>query len=141
MPCGTPASVTVRRTLPSASLASHVRVPRSATLADLARTGRPTVTSALPEVAGDAALLIDPETTAAIAHGLAHLAGDPSSSSGEVAELREDQRARGWRSLRGSGARRRRWRCWWRAEGRRAPTPKRYPASPGAARLQKITEY
>jgi glycosyltransferase involved in cell wall biosynthesis len=52
-------------------------------------------TSSLPEIAGDAALLIDPEDTAAIAHGLARLAGDPSSSSGEAAELRADLRARG----------------------------------------------
>ena len=44
-------------------------------------------TSALPEVAGDAALLIDPEDTAAIAHGLERLAGD--------ADLRADLRARG----------------------------------------------
>ncbi len=44
-------------------------------------------TSALPEIAGDAALLIDPEDTAAIADGLARLASD--------AALRDDLRARG----------------------------------------------
>ena len=44
-------------------------------------------TSALPEIAGDAALLIDPEDTAAIAAGLARLARD--------AALRDDLRARG----------------------------------------------
>jgi glycosyltransferase involved in cell wall biosynthesis len=44
-------------------------------------------TSALPEIAGDAALLIDPEDTAAIADGLARLASD--------AILRADLRARG----------------------------------------------
>ncbi len=44
-------------------------------------------TSALPEIAGDAALLIEPEDTAAIADGLARLASD--------AVLRADLRARG----------------------------------------------
>jgi glycosyltransferase involved in cell wall biosynthesis len=44
-------------------------------------------TSALPEIAGDAALLIDPEDTAALADGLARLMRDPA--------LREDLRARG----------------------------------------------
>ncbi|HJZ45794.1 MAG TPA: glycosyltransferase family 1 protein [Roseiflexaceae bacterium] len=44
-------------------------------------------TSSLPEVAGAAALLVDPEDTAAIADGLARLAGD--------AALRADLRARG----------------------------------------------
>lgn len=44
-------------------------------------------TSALPEIAGDAALLIDPEDTAAIADGLARLMSD--------AVLRADLRARG----------------------------------------------
>jgi glycosyltransferase involved in cell wall biosynthesis len=44
-------------------------------------------TSALPEIAGDAALLIDPEDTAAIADGMARLASD--------AVLRDDLRARG----------------------------------------------
>jgi glycosyltransferase involved in cell wall biosynthesis len=44
-------------------------------------------TSALPEVAGDAALLVDPCDTAAIAGGMARLAGDAS--------LRADLRARG----------------------------------------------
>jgi glycosyltransferase involved in cell wall biosynthesis len=44
-------------------------------------------TSALPEVAGDAALLIDPEDTAAIGAGMARLASD--------AALRADLRARG----------------------------------------------
>jgi glycosyltransferase involved in cell wall biosynthesis len=44
-------------------------------------------TSALPEVAGDAALLVDPADTAAIAEGLARLATD--------AALRADLRARG----------------------------------------------
>ncbi|HEX9371605.1 MAG TPA: glycosyltransferase family 1 protein [Roseiflexaceae bacterium] len=44
-------------------------------------------TSSLPEVAGDAALLVDPDDTAAIAGGLARLAGD--------AALRADLRARG----------------------------------------------
>jgi glycosyltransferase involved in cell wall biosynthesis len=44
-------------------------------------------TSALPEIAGDAALLIDPEDTAAIADGLARLTSD--------AALRDDLRARG----------------------------------------------
>jgi glycosyltransferase involved in cell wall biosynthesis len=44
-------------------------------------------TSSLPEVAGDAALLVDPEQTAAIADGLAWLATD--------AALRADLRARG----------------------------------------------
>jgi glycosyltransferase involved in cell wall biosynthesis len=44
-------------------------------------------TSALPEIAGDAALLIDPEDTAAIAVGLARLANDPA--------LRADLRIRG----------------------------------------------
>lgn len=44
-------------------------------------------TSALPEVAGDAALLVDPDSTAAIAAGLARLAGDPA--------LRDDLSARG----------------------------------------------
>ena len=44
-------------------------------------------TSALPEIAGDAALLIDPEDTAAIADGMARLASD--------AVLRADLRARG----------------------------------------------
>jgi glycosyltransferase involved in cell wall biosynthesis len=44
-------------------------------------------TSALPEVAGDAALLVDPGDTAAIASGLARLAAD--------AGLRADLRARG----------------------------------------------
>jgi glycosyltransferase involved in cell wall biosynthesis len=44
-------------------------------------------TSSLPEVAGDAALLVDPEDTAAIAAGLARLASD--------AALRADLRARG----------------------------------------------
>ena len=44
-------------------------------------------TSALPEVAGDAALLVDPADTAAIARGIARLAADPG--------LRADLRARG----------------------------------------------
>jgi glycosyltransferase involved in cell wall biosynthesis len=44
-------------------------------------------TSSLPEVAGDAALLVDPEDTAAIAAGLARLASDTA--------LRADLRARG----------------------------------------------
>jgi glycosyltransferase involved in cell wall biosynthesis len=44
-------------------------------------------TSALPEIAGDAALLIDPEDTPALADGLARLASD--------AALRADLRARG----------------------------------------------
>jgi glycosyltransferase involved in cell wall biosynthesis len=44
-------------------------------------------TSSLPEVAGDAALLADPEDTAAIAAGLARLASDPA--------LRASLRARG----------------------------------------------
>jgi glycosyltransferase involved in cell wall biosynthesis len=44
-------------------------------------------TSALPEVAGDAALLVDPDSTAAIAAGLAQLTGDPA--------LRDDLSARG----------------------------------------------
>ena len=44
-------------------------------------------TSALPEIAGDAALLIEPEDTSAIADGLARLASD--------AALRADLRARG----------------------------------------------
>jgi glycosyltransferase involved in cell wall biosynthesis len=44
-------------------------------------------TSALPEVAGDAALLVDPADTAAIAAGLARLASDTA--------LRADLRARG----------------------------------------------
>lgn len=44
-------------------------------------------TSALPEVAGDAALLVDPYDTDAIARGLRELAGNP--------ELREQLRARG----------------------------------------------
>src|SRR5215212_8810788 len=45
------------------------------------------VTSALPEIAGDAALLIEPEDTSAVADGLARLASD--------AVLRADLRARG----------------------------------------------
>jgi len=52
--------------------------------------GAPVLTSAtssLPEVAGDAALLVDPRDTAAIAAGLARLAADPA--------LRADLRARG----------------------------------------------
>ena len=44
-------------------------------------------TSSLPEVAGDAALLVDPEDTAAIAAGLVRLATDPA--------LRAELRARG----------------------------------------------
>lgn len=44
-------------------------------------------TSSLPEVAADAALLVDPEDTAAIAAGLARLAADPA--------LRAELRARG----------------------------------------------
>ena len=44
-------------------------------------------TSALPEIAGDAALLIDPEDTAAIAAGMERLASD--------AGLRADLRVRG----------------------------------------------
>jgi glycosyltransferase involved in cell wall biosynthesis len=44
-------------------------------------------TSALPEVAGDAALLVDPHDTAAIAEGLARLISD--------AALRERLRERG----------------------------------------------
>jgi glycosyltransferase involved in cell wall biosynthesis len=44
-------------------------------------------TSALPEIAGDAALLVDPEDTAAIADGLARLMRD--------AVLRAELRARG----------------------------------------------
>jgi glycosyltransferase involved in cell wall biosynthesis len=44
-------------------------------------------TSSLPEVAGDAALLVDPEDTAAIAAGLARLASDRL--------LRDDLRSRG----------------------------------------------
>jgi glycosyltransferase involved in cell wall biosynthesis len=44
-------------------------------------------TSSLPEIAGDAALLIDPEDTAAIADGMARLASDTV--------LRDDLRARG----------------------------------------------
>jgi glycosyltransferase involved in cell wall biosynthesis len=44
-------------------------------------------TSSLPEIAGDAALLVDPTDTAALADGLARLAAN--------AELRDELRARG----------------------------------------------
>jgi alpha-1,3-rhamnosyl/mannosyltransferase len=52
--------------------------------------GAPVITSnrsSLPEVAGDAALLVDPEDTAALAGAMARIAGDAS--------LREDLRDRG----------------------------------------------